>query len=208
MAKIVAATNNKGGEGKTSVLLIVGVILAYVFKKRVLFIDGDQQVNLSNSLLGHAWDKEVGEKNASQLFRQDSQFSVNELGVPLRDNLVVIPGKRDDLFGLESILDRHMSQLESNTLQELSEVKEQITKNPSRAEEILSAIIQELSTAVEHNKTWPMTLKRRLDAVKDDYDYILIDLPPSISRIPICTWVAADFLLVPITSQYAVDGAG
>lgn len=35
---------------------------------------------------------------------------------------------------------------------------------------------------------------------------ILLDLPPSVSRIPINAWVASEYLLVPISDKFALDG--
>lgn len=50
-------------------------------------------------------------------------------------------------------------------------------------------------------------LKRALEEVKDDYDYILIDCPPSLGLITINSLTAADTLLVPIQCEYyALEG--
>ena len=53
--------------------------------------------------------------------------------------------------------------------------------------------------------------ERRLAAalapVRDDYAFILLDCPPSLSMVPINALVAADTFLVPVTPQYlAVEG--
>ena len=50
-------------------------------------------------------------------------------------------------------------------------------------------------------------LKRALDEIKEDYDYILIDCPPSLGLITINALTAADKLLVPIQCEYyALEG--
>lgn len=50
-------------------------------------------------------------------------------------------------------------------------------------------------------------LRRVLDPVKDKYDYILIDCPPSLGMITINALSAADQLYVPIQSEYyALEG--
>ena len=50
-------------------------------------------------------------------------------------------------------------------------------------------------------------LKRALEEIRDDYDYIFIDCPPSLGLITINSLTAADKLLVPIQCEYyALEG--
>ena len=50
-------------------------------------------------------------------------------------------------------------------------------------------------------------LKQHLEKVKDQYDFILIDCPPSLSLLTINALVAADTVLVPIQCEYyALEG--
>ena len=50
-------------------------------------------------------------------------------------------------------------------------------------------------------------LKNILERVKDDYDYIIIDCPPSLGLLTINSLTAADSLLVPIQCEYyALEG--
>ncbi|MDR0840763.1 MAG: AAA family ATPase [Christensenellaceae bacterium] len=50
-------------------------------------------------------------------------------------------------------------------------------------------------------------LKRALDAVRPDYDYIFIDCPPSLGLLTINALTAADTLLAPIQCEYyALEG--
>ncbi|NLP34175.1 MAG: ParA family protein [Clostridiales bacterium] len=50
-------------------------------------------------------------------------------------------------------------------------------------------------------------LKDHLNKVKDDYDFILIDCPPSLSTLTVNAMTAADTVLVPIQCEfYALEG--
>jgi len=51
------------------------------------------------------------------------------------------------------------------------------------------------------------TLKKCLEQVRDDFDFILIDCPPSLSLLTINALTAADSVLVPIQCEYyALEG--
>ena len=51
------------------------------------------------------------------------------------------------------------------------------------------------------------SLKEVVDKVKDDYDYIIIDTPPSLGILTINGLVAADSVLIPLQCEfYAMEG--
>jgi len=50
-------------------------------------------------------------------------------------------------------------------------------------------------------------LKRALDDIRDDYDYILIDCPPSLNILTLNALVAADGVMIPMQCEYyALEG--
>ncbi|MCD8072078.1 MAG: AAA family ATPase [Alistipes sp.] len=52
-------------------------------------------------------------------------------------------------------------------------------------------------------------LRRILDAVRDSYDYILIDCSPSLGFVTVNALVAADSVLIPVQCEYfALEGLG
>jgi chromosome partitioning protein len=54
-----------------------------------------------------------------------------------------------------------------------------------------------------------LRLKRALDEVKDDYDFVLIDCPPSLGLLTVNAFAAATEVVVPIQCEYyALEGLG
>ncbi len=52
-----------------------------------------------------------------------------------------------------------------------------------------------------------VALKRLLAQVEDDFDYIILDCPPSLSLLTVNAMVAADFVLIPLQCEfYALEG--
>lgn len=56
---------------------------------------------------------------------------------------------------------------------------------------------------------WHHLIKESIVEIKDDYDIIIIDCPPSLGILSIMSLIASDYVLVPIQSEfYALEGTG
>ncbi len=64
---------------------------------------------------------------------------------------------------------------------------------------LLSNTDIELTTAIDHREA---RLKQALDPVKDGYDYVVIDCPPTLSWLTINAFTASDKVLVVVSPGY------
>ena len=150
MAQVIAVSNQKGGVGKTTSTLNLGVALTELGRK-VLMIDLDPQASLTISI---GLEPENLEKTIYNALVEEEDIKK----LILFDEL---------LYFVPSTID-------------------------------LSAAEMELVSEVGRE----FKLRDTLEPVKDDFDYILIDCPPSLGLLTINALVACDFVIVPMTPEY------
>lgn len=158
---IITIANQKGGVGKTTSVLNIGVYLASLGKK-VLLLDLDPQGNLTSGL-GIRLKKENGDKLPSIYDVLIGKQKVTEVFLLTNvENLYIIPANIS-LAGAEI--------------------------------ELVNQISRESK------------LKGVLSEIKDQYDYIIIDSPPSLGLLTINALVASDKVIVPVQCEYyALEG--
>lgn len=88
-------------------------------------------------------------------------------------------------------------------------IKEAILKTNHQHVDIVPATIQLAGAEIELTAqiAREMRLKLGLEAVLNDYDYVLIDCPPSLGQLSINAFTASNSILIPVQSEYyALEG--
>ena len=89
--------------------------------------------------------------------------------------------------------------------------KEAIIKTTSPNVDMIPAHIDLVAIEIElvDKQEREYMLKKSIEKIKDDYDYILIDCAPSLGLITLNSLVAADAVIIPIQCEYfALEGLG
>ncbi len=89
--------------------------------------------------------------------------------------------------------------------------KETVLKTDSPNVDLIPAHIDLVAIEIElvDKQEREFMLKKALNEIKDNYDYILIDCAPSLGLITLNSLVAADSVIIPIQCEYfALEGLG
>ena len=162
MCRVIAVANQKGGVGKTTTCVNLGIGLAREGKK-VLLIEADAQGSMAVSL-GIQEPDELDETlvNIMEKLINDKEPEPGEGIIHHEEGVDFIPANIE-LAGLETSLVNVMSR--------------------------------------------EMVLRQYICGIKKQYDYILIDCPPSMGLVTLNAFSACDSVIVPIQCEYyALEG--
>lgn len=184
MIKVIANATNKGGEGKTTMSIMLTEYTALIMKKRVLAIDLDPQANFSKYYLNLEYDPV---HKGGKIPPLHPDYSVDEdLSWDGRSTIAnifygeeVIPYPTD--FKNIEILPAHSAKLQE---------AEAVTKN-----EVLEKVHLQLKRFVQ------------LPEVQEEYDVIIIDTPPSKGPLTIAGIKACTDMVIPSQMEEdSIDG--
>ena len=162
MCRVIAISNQKGGVGKTTTTVNLGIGLARQGKK-VLLIDADPQGSLTASL-GYVEPDEIGTTLATIMMAiiNEKEFEITDGILHHKENVDLLPANIE-LSALEVTMGNVMSR--------------------------------------------ELIMKEYIEAVRTEYDYILIDCSPSLGLITINALTAADSVIIPVQAEYfALEG--
>jgi len=157
--KVIAICNQKGGVGKTTTTVNLGIGLA-MKGKRVLLVDADLQGSLTTSL---GW------------------YDHDALPQTIADVMLNIIHKKD--FDPHAAILRHDEGVDLLPSSLAFAGMEQQLFQAYRREEVLHKYFDLLD-------------------IKQHYDYVLIDCPPTLGLVTINALAAADSVIIPVQAQY------
>jgi chromosome partitioning protein len=191
---VIACTNQKGGCAKTTTAVNVATALAEgdpkngIQPSKVLLVDLDPQGSASTSF----------GINKSTLNRTVYDLLMNDLGEDL-------PVLEEYLMSPEIITDHMRQTWKSQNMDKKRYPKRLKVENlwllPSNIQ--LSGAEIELATRIGRETR----LKEGLAGAIEEFDYIIIDTPPSLGLLTINALTAANWVLIPVqTEYYALEG--
>ena len=205
--RVISVFNQKGGVGKTTTVVNLAVALNHLDKK-VLVIDIDPQANTTTGL---GLDKYKIDNSLYELFYanedDNSNIEENSNSEMVRD-ITNSEDKSKKNKDLEKNLEKNNKEETDDTELDLenyiSHTKSGVDLIAS--ESALSGLEVELVELDAFERT--QQLKNILLNLTDDqYDFVLIDCPPSLGLLSINALVASSSIIIPIqTEYYALEG--
>lgn len=164
MGIVISVINNKGGVAKTTSVLLLAELLAYLDQK-VLVVDLDGQSNVSLAL--HAYVEEA-------------ESSIMGRTVPNQENIFEV--FVDRLRGRKEIMSRVIYPTNIKGISILPS-----NKRFGRIESCLMDCYK-----------GPFILSKALRAIKEDFNFILIDNAPALDFFTMNSIAASDYIITPV----------
>lgn len=178
MGKVISFFNNKGGVGKTTTSCNVAAGLALGLGKKTLYLDLDPQCNATLLIQGEDTVAECYWANPSDyLTIRDivSPLLVDEPNIRFDPGAVIEGGNR---FGVDLIMGHpNLSEIEDR-------LGEAWVKVPGG------------DIGALRKTNWCSSL---VDNLRENYDYIIIDLGPSLGSLNRSALIASDFFVTPMS---------
>jgi len=189
---VIAVANQKGGCAKTTTAVNLAAALAKGSRKqgvppaKVLLVDLDPQGNCATSF---GVEKKNIRKTAYDVLANDSGEPL-----PLMEEYLLTPRELSDAMQKAFILRQGKKAPKNLEIKNLWLLPSDIH---------LSGAEIELS----HKIGRETRLREGLESVIDEFDYIIIDTPPSLGLLSINAMCAANWVMVPVQAEYyALEG--
>ena len=189
---VIAVANQKGGCAKTTTAVNLAAALAKGNRKqgvppaKVLLVDLDPQGNCATSF---GIEKKNIRRTAYDVLANDSGEEL-----PLMEEYLLTPRELTDAMQKAFILRKGKKAPQNLTIDNLWLLPSDIH---------LSGAEIELS----HKIGRETRLREGLEPIVDEFDYIVIDTPPSLGLLSINAMCAANWVMVPVQAEYyALEG--
>ena len=189
---VIAVANQKGGCAKTTTAVNLAAALAKGNRKqgvppaKVLLVDLDPQGNCATSF---GIEKKNIRRTAYDVLANDSGEEL-----PLMEEYLLTPRELTDAMQKAFILRKGKKAPQNLTIDNLWLLPSDIH---------LSGAEIELS----HKIGRETRLREGLEPIIDEFDYIVIDTPPSLGLLSINAMCAANWVMVPVQAEYyALEG--
>jgi len=191
-AKTYSCANQKGGVAKTTTVINLAAGLAKLGKK-VLAVDFDHQSNLTRALFPgiHEKNKESSEKDEISIYRVVQKRM---------DDILARRNKGADLLSKKREATVYLPEIQNILL---------TYKKPGISFDVLPSSSRLTNFEVYSQKfsSPQFFLKQILSEIKENYDYVLIDSPPSLGPLGINVLVASDGVIIPVSNgAFPLDG--
>lgn len=173
--KIIAMLNMKGGVGKTTLAVNIASCLAKLKGKKVLLIDLDPQYNATQYLVNL-------EKNPE--FVDGSKPTVFDIMAPRGASI-------------PSIANGMMTNPAPRNIR-LDDVKRTLFDKDGGKLDLIPGTLHLIGVEISREMAIENKLKNFVRQIKDAYDFIIIDCPPTFSVFLSSGYLASDYYLVPL----------